>query len=85
MICIFSQSFFIIPYFDDIMREMRAASRPGFTGHAFGVKGSEGSKGSEGNADGSCGPEGYVRLPAAGCVERLCSLTLKGQISSCGR
>ena len=26
-----------------------------------------------------CGAGGYGRLPAAGCVEGLCSLTLKGE------
>ena len=37
-----------------------------------------GSEGSEGKVSSPCRAGGYVRLTAAGCVERLCSLTLKG-------
>ena len=33
-----------------------------------GSEGSKGSKGSEGKVDGADSPEGYGRLPAAGCV-----------------
>ena len=40
--------------------------------------GSEGSEGSEGKVASPYGAGGYVRLTAAGCVEGLCSLTLKG-------
>ena len=34
--------------------------------------------------DGPEGPMGYGRLTAAGCVERLCSLTLKGKVTAGG-
>ncbi len=57
MICIFSQSLFIIPYFDDIMREMRAASRPGFTGHAFGVRVQRVQRVQKGMLTGPAGPK----------------------------
>jgi len=54
---------------------------------AFGAEGSEDSEGGGGALTGASikrdAPDGagWGRLTAAGCVEGLCSLTLKGKVS----
>ncbi|WP_299413448.1 hypothetical protein, partial [uncultured Dialister sp.] len=60
--------------------------------HACGVRVQrvqEGSEGSEGKVDGADSPEGYGRLPAAGCVRFAQGATappaLRVVVSPCGR